>query len=226
MISIFTNTLGREFYLKKGLKAIEKQLINIDFEHHIIFSGTNPSNNFVDFFNSLDKNYRSKIKIETTNEVASIGKNLNHATANSKHELFLKLDDDAEILTNNFFEHIIEINKLKPNSVFSPFPIGLINNLGGVKGMSHEVIYSENMDTYYTLRKTDHVGGFCRICPTNLIKEINFSDSHNEDTEFSSAARSKNIEIFYLENSIAVEHMESTLGQHKRYGNDYFKGRF
>ena len=227
MISIFTNTIGREFYLKKNIKAIEKQLRNnVDIEHNIIFSGCTPTNDFVDFLNSLNVNYRSKIKLETTKDISSIGKNLNYAASNASGKLFLKLDDDAEILTDNFFNHILEINKLKPNSVFSPFPIGLINNLGGVKAISHEVIFSEKMNVYYTLRKTDHVGGFCRICPTNLIKQIKFTDSHNEDTEFSSFVRSNNLEIFYLENSIVVEHMESTLGQHKRYGNSYFKGRF
>lgn len=225
MISIFTNTLGRELYLKKNLKAVERSLnANIQIEHHIIFSGCSPSNELINFLKGLT--YCSQIKIEKTQEAYSIGKNLNYAKSQAKYPLFLKLDDDAEILTSDFFNHILEISTLKPNSVFSPFPIGLINNLGGVKAISHEVIFSEKMDAYYTLRKTNHVGGFCRICPTNLIKQVDFSDSHNEDTEFSNFVRSKGIDLFYLENAIAVEHMESTLGQHKRYGDDYFKGRF
>lgn len=225
MISIFTNTLGREFYLKKNLKAVERSLSsNIQIEHHIIFSGCSPSNEFINFLEGLT--YCSRIKIEKTQEAHSIGKNLNHAKSQAKYPLFLKLDDDAEILTSDFFDHVLEISTLKPNSVFSPFPIGLINNLGGVKAQSHEVVFSEKMDTHYTIRKTVHVGGFARVCQTELIKQIEFTDAHNEDVEFSNFARSKGIDLFYLENAIAVEHMESTLGQHKRYGRDYFKARF
>lgn len=225
MISIFTNTIGREFYLKKNLKSIEKSFNrDIQIEHHVIFCGCSPSNDFLNFLEKLT--YRHLIKIETTQEIRSIGKNLNHAKTQAKYPIFLKLDDDAEILTSNFFDHILEISALKPNSAFSPFPIGLINNLGGVRAQSHEVLFSEKMNTYYTLRRTSHVGGFARICQTELIKQIEFTDAHNEDVEFSNFAKSKGVDLFYLENALAVEHMESTLGQHQRYGEEYFKGRF
>lgn len=223
MFSINTFTLGREKYLKKTLKGVEKSFLeSIPIEHNIFFCGERPSKEVEKFISELK--YAKYINC-FFREKRSVGENLNEAKNISKYKFFLKLDDDAELISENVFEHALEIFKQKPLSVFSPFPVGLINNLGGIRGTSHEIIYSEKMDTFYTMRKVNHIGGFCRFCPTDLIKLSNFSNSHNEDTEFSSSF-SNNIDFFYLENTIIVEHQESTLGQHARYGENYFKGRF
>jgi hypothetical protein len=124
-----------------------------------------------------------------------------------------------------------EIARIKPDIVFSPYPVGLINNPGGPRGNRHEVIYSEVTDTYYTLRYVSHVGGFARISPS-FTKNWKFDNdlipgiSGSEDSQFSLKCQQLNIPMAYLENAIVVEHQESTLGQHSRYGNNYFNGRF
>lgn len=223
MFSIATFTLGRERYLKKTLLGVQKSLgKDIPIEHNLFFCGEKPSKEMEDFISSLD--YSRDINCFFAPK-RSVGQNLNESKKIAKFPFFLKLDDDAELVSDNVFLHASEIFSQKKDSVFSPFPVGLINNLGGIRGFSHEVVYSPKTDVFYTLRKTDHVGGFCRFCETELLQSINFSDSHNEDTEFSNAARNKK-EFFYLENAMIVEHQESTLGQHARYGDNYFKGRF
>jgi len=88
------------------------------------------------------------------------------------------------------------------------------------------VEYSVETDTYYTFRKVHHVGGFARIMPVEYFKQINFTNTHSEDTECSTWCNNNNIPMYYLENALIVEHQESTLGQHARYGEKYFKGRF
>lgn len=220
-IDIFTviTAPGRPYYFNKLLKSIES---NLDFinQHIVIFNGFNKTID-VNLFN-----ISNTIKAFYTDRLLSIGNVINkfHTVINS--DLVIKLDDDSEIISNNFIPHILEINKLKPNSVFSPFPVGLINNLGGVQSNNREVIYGQATNTYYTLRKVNHIGGFARISPSFLYSKINFSDSHNEDGEFSQYCRVNGIEMFYLENALIVEHQESSLGQHYRYGKEYFGERF
>jgi hypothetical protein len=72
----------------------------------------------------------------------------------------------------------------------------------------------------------NHIGGFARISPSEIYQQIHFTDNHNEDGEFSNFCNSMNIPMFYLENDLVVQHQESTLGQHQRYGEGYFGKRF
>jgi len=223
MFSIATFTLGREKYLKKTLLGVQKSFNeSIPIEHNLFFCGEEPSRDMENFISSLK--YSKYINCISSPR-RSVGQNLNESKKIAKFPFFLKLDDDAELVSNDVFIHASEIFSYKKNSVFSPFPVGLINNLGGIKGFAHEVVYSPKTDVVYTLRKTDHVGGFCRFCQTETLQSVVFSDSHNEDTEFSTATRNSN-DFFYLENAMIVEHQESTLGQHARYGDAYFNGRF
>lgn len=148
-------------------------------------------------------------------------------------DTIIKMDDDCKIISEAFFLHIMAIRKLCPNLVFSPFPVGLINNLGGPRCMSERrVVYSDDTDTYYTFRPVRHVGGFARVTPLQILKGCKFKPdlqegiSGNEDGQFSEYCISNSVEMAYLENAIIVEHNESTLGQHARYGETYFKGRF
>jgi len=147
--------------------------------------------------------------------------------------IIIKMDDDCKIQSSNFFLHIMAVNKLNPNLVFSPFPVGLINNLGGPRRSADRYVqYSEEADTYYTFRPVDHVGGFARVTPLHALKGCKFEPdlkpgiSGNEDGQYSEYCREHGIKMAYLENALIVEHNESTLGQHARYGEAYFNGRF
>lgn len=156
----------------------------------------------------------------------SIGAVLNSVKNKLSADLIGKIDDDCELVSPNFFKHLQQIYSLKPNSVISPFPVGLINNLGGPGANHREVVYGPVTDIFYTFRNVSHVGGFCRFSPVSVYKNLTFSDSHNEDGEHSSYCRSNNIPMFYLENNLICQHQESSLGQHERYGETYFQGRF
>ena len=226
-LNILTVTLGRDLYLKRLIKSINELSgwKDYNFKHYIVYQGI--VNEDIDSFikNIEYSKHIVLIKNETSIKV-SIGEALNQFKAVCGEGLFWKLDDDAQLVSNNSFKHIEELYKLVGNAVFSPYPVGLINNPGGVPSKSHTVFYSTTTDTYYTLRKVHHVGGFARIMPVECFKQITFTNTHSEDTECSSWCNSKSIPMYYLENALIVEHQESTLGQHARYGNDYFKGRF
>mgnify|MGYP003658612553 CR=1 FL=1 len=223
MFDLFTITSGRTLYLNRLIRSISQQNHYLIKKHLIIFQNNSYEESA---FLNVPSEYLAKIEVIAYPEKQSVGAVLNKYSSKLDAPLTMKLDDDALVRSQDFFAHAWQISQIIPNAVFSPFPVGLINNLGGVPSSERYVKYSEQTDTFYTLRKVNHVGGFARISDTSLLKRVEFSDSHNEDTEFSSFCSQNNIPMFYLDNCLIIEHQESTLGQHARYGETYFKGRF
>lgn len=209
-ISIVTTSLGRELYLRRLFNSFEinSNYHNYDVEYFLYLQG--------DISIDLEKYIKSfNVKIEKGEKI-SIGNVLNKYKNVVTGDLFWKLDDDARLITSDFIGNILELYKLKPDSGFSPYPVGLINNPGGVLSKNHSVVYSELYDVFYTLRQVHHLGGFCRVVPTKYIKNMQFSNAHNEDSECSAFLNRNNIPMYYLENNLIVEHQESTLGQRAR----------
>lgn len=242
IISIYTFTMGRKTYLSRLLAAVVREArallkINPDvtIEHKVITQGIQDSDlllsikTMVDSVADTTSNYKvSVVEFETN---LGIAEGMNQILPTLRGDLIIKMDDDCLIVSTDFFQRILDVHKLKPNAIFSPYPVGLINNPGGVPGLGHEVVKGKYFDSYYTLRRVDHVGGFCRVSPAGT-KDWQFAPdllpgiSGNEDGQHSAKARTMGLPMFYLENAIVVEHQESTLGQHERYGENYFKGRF
>lgn len=224
MISIFTFTLGRELYLKRLIESIKTFGGNEKFEHHICFQGVAPSDEFSIYLeNLLESSYPLKLHFWHKNlgGCKGSGKIISYLSGN----LIFKLDDDAVLRSDNFFKHIEVIHDLIPDSIFSPFPVGLIDNIGGivpgnVNLNERFVKYSEVTDCYYTFRKTIMIGGLARISPADIIKEVKWPEDLKilEDVIFSKLCGANNIPMYYLENVLVVEHQESTLGQKQRYG--------
>jgi len=176
--------------------------------------------------------YGEQIEVHVWDKNYGIAEGINKISKLLSEDLIIKLDDDCEIVSSNFLNHVSEIASLNPNMIFSPYPVGLIGNPGGVPSTDRKVIYSSKMETFYTLRNVPHVGGFCRVSPRftlnwSLVNDLGIPGaSGNEDTQFSAICRHLSLPLAYLENAIIVEHQESTLGQHERYGSEYFKDRF
>lgn len=219
--------MGREFYLTNLIKSIQRSCPG-DYEHYIAFQGCKAS---VDLKELMAEDYRIKPLYWDKNYGAGEGNN--RIIPHLSGDIIAKLDDDALIHSANYDLHLQEIMRIgKNNIVFSPYPVGLINNPGGVsKNDEHRVGYGENTGTYYTFRPVNHIGGFARVAPAHLVKsytwpfDLSTNSSGSEDSNFSAYCREKNIAMYYLENAIVVEHQESTLGQHVR-DDAYFKGRF
>jgi hypothetical protein len=222
MISVYTVTLGnRAHYLKKLFSFIDAHSSDI-LEWHIGVQGC-PAELMIPT--------RDYIKIHRWDTNCGAGEANNRLIRECKGDIICKLDDDALPYGDDYFKHVKQIYEITNKScIFSPYPVGLINNPGGVLSKEHYLTYSEKLDTYYTLRKVHHIGGFARIMPSHIAKSFtwpyDYSDNNSgrEDVNFSEYCRSQNIPMFYLENAIIVEHLESTLGQKERY-KDYFKER-
>lgn len=222
--------MGRWNYLHKALSSIERSLDEFNkVKVHVYSQGLDYPNTFVNQWNHA----REWIAFNKFTKNIGIANAMNYIIPTLTRPLIMKMDEDCEIVSRNFFIHIREINKLKPKLVFSPYPVGLINNPGGPPKNRHEVIYGEPLDTYYTFRYVSHIGGFARIAPRELVKDWKLPDdldpqnkiSGTEDGHHSAKCLASGIEMAYLENALIVEHQESTLGQHQRY-KEYFATRF
>jgi glycosyltransferase involved in cell wall biosynthesis len=227
-ISIVTLTMGREKYLLDCIDSVFNDLDRcdsiIDYEHHVVFQGIKPSKITK---NRINNNF---CILHEWPENAGIGEGLNRIMPELKGNLILKLDEDAKIISQNFFEQALAIHKRFPDAIWSPYPVGLISNGGGPKGYKHDVWWNKDNDIYYTRRHVQHVGGFARFSPAKLSKNFIFQNdlikgvSGDEDGQFSSYCNRNNIPMFYLENGLVVEHNSSTLGQIARFP-EYFKDR-
>lgn len=199
MISIFTATVGREFYLRNLIESINKKWPDrTQFHHHIWAMGYAP---FLDIpYPNATVHYKEKV----TSIGAALKEFANTVGATSH---IMKLDDDALLVSDGFGDVVSDLISINPNSVFSAYPVGLINNPGGPSKISHEVTKSSKLDKFYTMRRVSHVGGFCRVSPWSVVENAQITDSHNEDSEVSSYCNQNSIGMFYLENSLIVEHL-------------------
>ncbi len=232
MISIYTFALTRDLYLERLIESIKTSSVNVPFEHHIAFQGVKPNTELLRFFEHLtDSGYPVRVHMWDRNYGTGEGNNRILKVVNGN--IIIKMDDDCIVRSPDFLETVMEIHRLIPTAVFSPYPVGLIRNSGGVPpSAAHIVKHSPRYDAFYTLRPVAHIGGLARIMPRSSIADFVWPDDYNqntsgiEDSRFSDHCNASGTPMYYLENALIVEHQESTLGQHCRYGADYFGTRF
>jgi hypothetical protein len=224
---VYTFSMGRWDYLEKCILSVaEAKTRYTGHVRHIVFlQGVTLPNQYKylsGFAEFIENSVNHGIAISISNSMKYI----------HDDEVIMKCDDDCKLIGNHFFEAAGYIANSFPSLVFSPFPVGLINNLGGSKMIAHEVHHWKNRDKFLTFRRTEHIGGLCRISPNitrtwTLLDDKNIAGfSGNEDIQFAKLALLNNMPMAYLENELIVEHQESTLGQHARYGSGYFNERF
>ena len=223
---VYTFSMGRWKYLERCIKSVSRERLQYSgaIRHVVFLQGVDLPASYWHLTQMA-----TFIKFEHNIGIAN---GINIAMKSVGQEIIMKMDDDCEIIGVDFFRHAANLANKFPDLIFSPYPVGLIGNPGGVKGIDHLVHCQEDQDLFYTLRWVNHVGGLCRISPNltknwTLLSDLGIeSASGNEDLQFSHLASSLGLKMAYLENSLIVEHQESTLGQHQRYGSNYFSGRF
>ena len=235
-ISVITFTMGgRSRYLQACIDSVYEDIELTDYrkvsiEHHLILQGYSKKQLEEDLCGTWEDSNSYKFIVHDWPKNIGIGAGLNKILPECKGDLILKLDDDAKIISKDFFENALALHKKFPNSCFNPYPCGLTGNPGGPRGYKHSVWYDKPNEKIWTRRHTHHLGGFSRFSPANIIKNFKFPNdlikgiSGTEDGDFSTYCNSHNIDMFYLENGLIVEHNDSTPGQVVRYP-DYFKDR-
>ena len=230
MISIFTLCAGRFEYLERLIDSLRNSEPEEELEHHICFQGVEPPDALIESIKRTNTPNLSTA-LHLWGENIGIAAAINRIVPLLRGDIIIKMDEDCMIQSARFFAHVRAVHRLKPSAVFSPYPVGLIHNPGGILSSDRITEYSDETDTYYTLRRVNYLGGLARITPAELIKQWTLSEeivqghSGRTDTQISALCVRDGIEMFYLENALIVEHQESTLGQYHRYGKDYFGER-
>jgi hypothetical protein len=202
----------------------------VKINHKIVFQGCKCPDmvrTAAKFCQDINRDYTFEI-IEWDKNIG-IGAGLNKIIPLCDAPLIFKMDDDCEIISRNFFSTALFVNSKFPQAIFSPQPIGLVNNMAGPPGHKREVIEDVETHKYHMVRHVNHVGGFARFCPAKIMKSFTFAPdlingiSGDEDGQLSQFALRANIPMIYVETGMVVEHMEG-LGQQIRYPQ-YFANR-
>lgn len=232
-ISFYTLTYNRLEYTKRMIESLIENT-HEPYQHVIIDQQSTDGTR--EYLAGLKSSY-PHIDWEIVYMEKNIGlvHGQNMAIDRCKGNLLVKIDNDSRVLSKDIDKHIKAIYRCTGfQYVLSPFPIGLIRNLGGTKRYGFEIYYSEETDRYYTLGLTKNVGGLFRCMPREILAKVDGWKDYKFDVEqplpedvfISGKILSAGYKIAYIENDCVVEHQESTLGQHERYGDAYFQGRF
>jgi hypothetical protein len=227
-LCMFTFTMGRELYLSRLLRSVAAQAPKYLVEHHMCFQGVAPSDELQRLMSHLTQGLL-RIVPHLWAENRGSAEGMNRIVPVLDGDLAMRLDDDALLHSSQFFDHLAEVHRLRPRCVFAPFPVGLTANLGGSPSLGRDVEYSSKNDMYYCFRRVNLIGGLARAAPLSIIRDWRFSPdkgvrhSGNEAKQVAALCQQHAVPMYYLENALIVEHQESTLGQHARFNDGYFK---
>ena len=228
-VSIFTLSLGREFYLDKLIQSMHKN-IHLPYQHIILNQGIKDAD-FISFLKGLERNNKN-IQVVYADENLGINAGCKRCVSDCTGDLIIKLDEDMAIVSDNFLKHLLAAyNSIAEPVALSAFPVGIIRNPGGVPTKyGHSVYYSKETDTYYTIRWVHYLGGACECFPkiifdkAKLFEGFRGKKTSGQDVFISRKMRKAGFRLGYLENACIAEHQESTLGQEERF-KEYFKNK-
>ncbi len=217
-VAVFTLTLDRLEYTKKMIKAA-RNTAGYDFSWIVL--DQNSQDGTVEFIKEetkygvfLDKNI-------------GIAKGWDKAIEEIKRiddfDIVVKLDNDAEMLTDGWLKTIVDIFEINKKVILSPYVEGLQDSPGGVMrqradGESPYIRINDNV-----LGIVPNLGGICFATPIEVYKDFKFPKDirGNKDYYLSKYAQGLGYALAYME-EFRVYHQDGTEGQHKRYP-EYFK---
>jgi glycosyltransferase involved in cell wall biosynthesis len=219
-VAIFTLTKDRIEYTKRMFDALEKKT-HRKYDHYIVDQGS--IDGTVDYLKTrLGKGEIKKLILNNENTGISHGSNQALDAIGNSYDYIIKLDNDCEILTDDWLSELIKILVLGNNqAVLSPFVDGLVQNKGGTPRIAfHQVLN-------YQLGLTYHLGGISIIAPASAYENFRFNEkdfmSGQQDVSFSNYVQSIGYVMAYVED-IKVMHMDTTTGQENKYP-EYFQYR-
>jgi len=217
-VAIFTLTKDRLEYTQRMLRSLER-FTHIPYDHFVIDNGS--TDGTVEFLKSRPGRIVDTI-FNQENKGLSIGWNQALDMIGDDYDFIIKIDNDCEILTDDWLEPILEIMKAFDNKiVMSPYVEGLREHKGGVPRYARKIINGHRIGL------TKHLGGIALVAPAEAYGGFRFDEKlplkGNQDVTFSASINRLGYLLGYVED-LRVVHMDTTDGQHKKYPN-YFKHR-
>ncbi len=219
-VAIFTLTKDRLEYTQRMFASLDK-FTHIPYDHFIVDQGsTDGTREFLKKMMEERKNL--KVIFNEDNKGISIGSNQALEAIGDKYDYIMKLDNDCEILSDNWLYELIRLIIYSNNVlVLSPYVEGLVEHKGGVpryfslKLLGHEI------------GLTLHLGGISVISSAAAYQGFRFDEKDTlsgvQDVSFSRQVISRGFLMGYVED-LKVEHMDTTTGQKKKFPQ-YFEER-
>jgi glycosyltransferase involved in cell wall biosynthesis len=232
-VAVYTLTMNRLEYTKQMVKSIEERAGHV-FDWFVIDQGSTDGTQ--DWLKSLTRDregapgkWREKLRYKLYQENVGLAKGWNNIVkfikSEGEYDIIVKVDNDAELLTDGWLEAMVGIYERNRRMVLSPYVEGLDGSPGGVlrQRASGDSPYSLVNDR--VLGVVPNVGGIVFATPIELWNEWVFDEAYegNKDMLLCQYARKLGYHCFYME-EFRVWHIDGTKGQHAKYP-EYFKDR-
>lgn len=227
-VAVYTLTMDRLEYTKKMLAAIEN-LAGYPFTWYVIDQGSKDGTQ--EWLQKLSpaRRMREAYRYRLYEQNMGLAKGWNNALdwvkKDGLHDIIVKVDNDAEMLSDGWLKAMVDIFERNRKVVLSPYVEGLENTPGGVlrQRQSGDSPYMLINDT--VLGFVPHLGGIVYAHPIDLVKDWKFDElaAGNKDILLSKYSQQNGYALFYME-EYRVWHIDGTIGQHKKYP-DYFLDR-
>lgn len=237
-VAIYSLTMNRLEYTKQMLAALERTA-RYDFDLFIIDQGSKDGT--VEWIKSLKRDDRrffgfeeasyceGKLRYKCYEQNVGLAKGWNNIVefvkSEGDYDIIIKVDNDAELMTDGWLAAMIGIFERNRKVVLSPYVEGLEGSPGGVLRQRASGDSPYTMINDKVLGLVPNLGGIVFATPIELWSKWKFDEAYegNKDLIFSKYARGRGYFLFYME-EYRVWHIDGTKGQHKKYP-DYFKGR-
>lgn len=236
-VAVYTLAMNRLDYTKQMYKSIDT-LAGYPFDWFVIDQGSTDGTG--DWIKSLTRDrefsdagtsstWRMKLRYRIYEKNVGLAKGWNNIvefikteSKDEPYDLIIKVDNDAEMLTEGWLAAMIEIYKRNRKVCLSPAVEGLETLPGGVlrqraSGESPYVMIADKV-----LGVVPHLGGIVYSTPIEIWKEWKFDEAYegNKDVLLSQYARKEGYGLFYME-EFRVWHIDGTHGQKAKYP-EYF----
>lgn len=234
-VAVYTLTMNRLEYTKRMHAAMSK-LAGYEFDWFVIDQGS--TDGTAEWLKSLtrdrkheegDGNFRENLRYRLYEKNVGLSKGWNNIVdfikSEGEYDVIVKLDNDAEMMTENWLAAMVEIFERNRKVILSPYVEGLDGSPGGVlrQRASGDSPYMTINDRILGI--VPNLGGICFATPIELWVSWKFDEAYegNKDYLLSQYARQLGYNLFYME-EFRVWHIDGTSGQHKKFP-EYFRGR-
>lgn len=238
-VAFYTLTMNRLEYTKRMYEAMNK-LAGYPFDWFVIDQGSKDGT--VEWIKKHTRDqmvvppagkerdqWRVALRYRLYEENVGLAKGWNNIVqfikSEGKYDIIVKIDNDAEIITEGFLKAMVEIFERNRTVCLSPYVEGLEGSPGGVlrqrvTGDSPYMMVNDRV-----LGFVPHLGGIVYATPIKVWDGFKFDETYegNKDVLLSKHAREVGYSLFYME-EYRVWHIDGTAGQQKKYP-EYFKGR-
>lgn len=234
-VAVYTLTMERLEYTKQMYKALNSSA-GYEFDWFVIDQGSKDgTQEWLKSFTrdrvpvpQLDE-WRAKMRYRLYEQNVGLAKGWNNIVefikSEGEYDIIVKVDNDAEMLSQGWLAAMIEIFERNRKVILSPYVEGLDGSPGGVlrqraSGDSPYILINDRV-----LGNVPNLGGIVFATPIELWNKWKFDELYegNKDLILSKYARNMGYSLFYME-ELRVWHIDGTQGQHEKFPA-YFRGR-